>query len=55
MSCAACTVGIGIGIGTGSSFPGSGDAFTRSAFVFSIVDDSESVKVVIANEMSELN
>ena len=57
MSCIACTVGIGIGIGigTGGSFPGSGDAFARSAFVYSIVEDSESVKVVIANQVSELN
>ena len=51
MSCVACTAGIGISIGTGTgtggSFPGSGDAFTRSAFVYSIVEDSGSVKVVL--------
>ncbi len=53
MSCVACTVGTGIA--TGGGFPGSGDAFARSALVYSIVEDSESVKAVIANQVSELN
>jgi len=53
MSCVACTVGAGIA--TGDGFPGSGDAFSRSTFVYSIVEDSESVKAVIANQVSELN